>query len=201
MLLFSETQTLTNLLPCDGEVLYYGPIFDPASSEFYFKHFLETIPFKNDQGTIAGKAYVSNRKVCWFDQNNLSYKYSNADHESHFFTKEILEIKEIVEDKTQTKYNACLFNLYEDGNVGVGWHSDKEARMARFSSIASVSFGAERRFDFRHLTKDLSLSTYLEHGSLLLMKGVTQNHWKHQLAKSKKILTPRINITFRQAIS
>ena len=99
---------------------------------------------------------------------------------------------------TKNEYNACLLNLYHNGDEGMGWHSDNEKEIITNSSIASLSIGAQRKFAFKHkLTKETH-SLILENGSLLEMKGTIQQHWLHCLPKSKKVQTPRINLTFRQ---
>ncbi len=91
-------------------------------------------------------------------------------------------------------------NLYHDGDVGMGWHSDDEKSIEGNSAIASVSFGAERRFSFKHKQSKETISVLLENGSLLLMKDATQKNWLHCLPKSTKITLPRINLTFRTMI-
>jgi len=94
-------------------------------------------------------------------------------------------------------YNSCLLNLYHSGEEGMGWHSDDETTLRRDAAIASLSFGAERKFAFRHKTTKETVALVLEHGSLLMMQGATQRHWRHALPKSKKVKAPRINLTFR----
>jgi alkylated DNA repair dioxygenase AlkB len=77
------------------------------------------------------------------------------------------------------------------------WHSDDEKTMKKNGSIASVSFGALRKFSFKHKQSKEVLSLELETGSILEMKDNTQTHWLHALPKTKKVLMPRINLTFR----
>ena len=114
------------------------------------------------------------------------------------FSPLLHEIKRKVENISEIKFTTVLLNLYRDGNDSNGWHSDDEKELGQDPVIASVSLGAKRRFQLRH-KKDKSLRTTieLEHGSLLLMKGPTQHNWQHQLPKSKRIMEPRINLTFR----
>jgi alkylated DNA repair dioxygenase AlkB len=97
-------------------------------------------------------------------------------------------------------FNSCLLNLYHDGSEGMGWHSDDERALGKDSSIASVSLGVERKFSFRHKETRETLSVMLEPGSLLVMKGATQRHWQHCVPKTKKVTTPRINLTFRSMV-
>lgn len=108
-----------------------------------------------------------------------------------------MELKTKVEDITKTKFNSCLLNLYQTGNEGVTWHSDSEKELEKNNAIASLSFGAEGKFSFKHKITKQSISVLLENGSLLLMKDSTQKNWLHSLPKTKKNNSPRINLTFR----
>ena len=91
--------------------------------------------------------------------------------------------------------------MYDDGNEGMGWHSDDEKSIEEYSTIGSVSFGAERKFSFKHKQSNKTISVILEHGSLLIMKEGTQKNWLHSLPKSNKIILPRINLTFRRMVT
>jgi alkylated DNA repair dioxygenase AlkB len=98
----------------------------------------------------------------------------------------------------QSKFNSCLLNLYHNGNEGMRWHSDDEESLGKNNNtIASLSFGAERKFSFKHKQTKQTVSIVLEDGSLLIMKDATQSNWLHSLPKSKNITQPRINLTFR----
>ena len=106
-------------------------------------------------------------------------------------------VKQKVEAINGASYNACLLNLYHEGEEGMGWHRDNEKEIVAGSSIASLSFGAVRKFTFKHATTNERLDIELANGSLLDMKGVIQEHWYHSLPKTKKIKQMRINLTFR----
>jgi alkylated DNA repair dioxygenase AlkB len=113
----------------------------------------------------------------------------------------LLELKKIAEEITGATFNSCLLNLYHNGNEGMAWHSDDEKSLGKNTAIASFSFGAERKFSLKHKKSKEAVSIILENGSLLLMKGTTQDNWLHCLPKAKKINAPRINLTFRTIIS
>jgi alkylated DNA repair dioxygenase AlkB len=88
--------------------------------------------------------------------------------------------------------------LYRNGQDSNGWHADDEKELGEFPKIASVSFGASRKFKMRR--KDNHKEKFeivLNHGSLLLMLGKTQAYWQHQIPKTRKIISERINLTFR----
>jgi alkylated DNA repair dioxygenase AlkB len=180
---------------------YYGKIFTFYQANRYFHSILQNIPWKNDELVVFGKRIVTKRKTAWYGDSNYEYIYSNTIKQALPWTRELASVKQIVENVSKTKFNSCLLNLYHDGNEGMGWHSDDEKSIEDNSSIASVSFGAERKFSFKHKQSKKIISIVLEHGSLLLMKDATQKNWLHSLSKSKKITQPRINLTFRRMIT
>jgi alkylated DNA repair dioxygenase AlkB len=197
--LFSNNQ-ITNLLPYDGTVLYYGTVMSQAEANHYFNELYNTVEWKNDEAVIFGKHILTNRKVAWYGDKEFDYTYSNTTKKALPWTKELLALKQLAEEKTETNYNSCLLNLYHDGNEGMAWHSDSEKMSQKNGAIASFTFGAERKFAFKHkITKD-STSLILEHGSLLVMKDETQTHWLHRLPPTTTIKRPRINLTFRTII-
>lgn len=190
-----------NLLPLDGEVHYYAVIYDGLELKKFYSYLLIEIPWENDEVLIFGKRMVTKRKVAWFAEDGISYTYSNNTKSGLNFTKELLSLKTKVEEITGERYNACLLNLYHNGEEGMGWHSDDEKSIVSESSIASLSFGIDRKFSLKHKVTNQTVSLNLENGSLLEMKGLTQKYWKHSLPKSKKINKPRINLTFRKMIT
>jgi len=189
-----------NLLPCDGTVNYFGPILSLADTRRYYETLLHGIPWKNDQAVIFGKHIITARKVAWYGDSDFSYTYSGTTKQALVWTPELAELKGLVEKLTDTTFNSCLLNLYHDGNEGMAWHSDDEKSLGRNTTIASVSLGAEREFRLKHKRTQEAVSTLLASGSLLVMKDSTQSHWLHCLPKSKKIKTPRINLTFRTIV-
>ncbi|MCH3882965.1 MULTISPECIES: alpha-ketoglutarate-dependent dioxygenase AlkB family protein [Tenacibaculum] len=195
--LFNQTNQLRNLLPKDGTVIYYGTILSIAKATDYYNTLLNTIDFKNDQAIIFGKLITTKRKVAWYAEKPFEYQYSKITKTALTFTKELLELKELVEAQTQETYNSCLLNLYHDGSEGMAWHSDGEKDLKKNGAIASVSFGAARKFGFKHKETKETVYKVLEHGSLLVMKDQTQTNWLHRLPPTKKIKSPRINLTFR----
>jgi alkylated DNA repair dioxygenase AlkB len=186
-----------NLLPYDGIVNYHGKVFTPGEAAHYFDRLMDTIAWKHDEAIIFGKKIITKRKVAWYGDNNFAYTYSNTTRIALEWTKELSDIKKLAEKITGVKYNSCLINLYHNGDEGVSWHSDDEKALGKITTIASISFGAERIFSFKHKTTKETRSISLGSGSLLVMKGETQLHWLHSIPKTKKVTTPRINLTFR----
>lgn len=193
-------QSLSNILPFDGTVNYFGKVMPPNTADHYFNSLLQNIEWKNDEAIILGKHIITKRKVAWYGDSNYSYTYSNITKQSLVWTKELLELKNLCEKNTGATYNSCLLNLYHTGEEGMAWHSDGEKTLGKHMSIASISFGAERKFCFKHKTNKQVVNIFLEHGSLLEMKDETQTHWLHRLPPTKKINTPRVNLTFRTIV-
>jgi alkylated DNA repair dioxygenase AlkB len=186
-----------NILPKDGTVNYYGKIVDQNKAEKYYKTLFETIEWKNDEAIIFGKKIITKRKVAWYGDENFEYTYSNSTKNAIPWTKELLELKKITEEITGENFNSCLLNLYHDGSEGMAYHSDGEKDLKKNGAIASLSFGAERKFLFKHKFNKEKIEIFLEHGSLLVMKDETQSFWLHRLPPTKKVSSPRINLTFR----
>lgn len=189
-----------NQLPYDGELIYYGKLLSGLQAKDYFDILMKDIEWRNDEAIIFGKRIITKRKVAWYADKNFSYTYSKTTKVALPWTKELLELKALVERHCECKFNACLLNLYHNGDEGMSWHSDDEKALGKNSTIASLSFGAERKFSVKHRESKQSLSLVLEHGSLLVMKGTMQTHWLHSLPKTKKVKNPRVNLTFRSMI-
>ena len=186
-----------NILPFDGESNYYGPVLSHQDTEDYLARLSDTIKWQNDQVIIYGKQITTKRKVAWYGDSDYAYTYSNVTKDALDWTEDLLALKSIVEDLTNAQYNACLLNLYHDGEEGVSWHSDDEEALGKSPTIASLTLGAERKFSLKHKISKRTISLTLESGSLFVMKGSTQTNWVHCLPKMKGITQPRINLTFR----
>ena len=189
-----------NLLPNDGVVNYYGNILKQSEAPYYYDVLLKTIEWKNDEAVIFNKHIITKRKAAWYGDSNYAYTYSNTTKYALPWTEELLELKILTEKITQATFNSCLLNLYHNGNEGMAWHSDDEKTLEKNGTIASLSFGAERKFSFKHKQTKETISLLLENGSLLMMKGATQTNWLHRLPPTSKIHTPRVNLTFRTII-
>jgi len=200
MNLIDNNNNIVQVLNRDGRVDYYGKIITNVEANLYFEILLQNIVWKNDEAIILGKHIITKRKTAWYGDSDYLYTYSNTTRRALPWTSELRDLKQLVEKLTETKFNSCLLNLYHDGNEGLAWHSDDEKVLRRNGTIASLSFGAERKFSLKHKKTKQTISIVLEHGSLLVMKDETQVYWLHSLPKTKKIVMSRINLTFREII-
>lgn len=189
-----------NVLNKDGEANYYGIIMTTPEANTYYNLLLKNINWKNDEAFYHGRHIVTKRKVAWYGDQGFLYTYSNTTKQALPWTNELIDLKRKTELITNSQFNSCLLNLYHDGNEGMTWHSDDEKSLGKNTVIASLSFGAERKFSFKHRRTRQTISLLLENGSLLVMRGNTQSNWLHSLPLSNKINHPRINLTFRTII-
>jgi alkylated DNA repair dioxygenase AlkB len=196
--LFAEIeQKPISIIDYDGAVDYHGLVIPFQDANDYFDCLLEKINWKSDQANMFGEQIFTKRKIAWYGDKPFSYTYSNSTKVALPWINQLIVLKKIVEAKTATTFNSCLLNLYHDGTEGMGWHSDGEKDLHKNGAIASLSFGAERKFSFKHKRSDEKVSLTLQHGSLLVMKDETQSHWLHRLPPIKGVNSPRINLTFR----
>lgn len=198
--LFNDNQN-QNILPSDGVVNYFGKVIPNTQANFYLDALLHNIEWKNDEAVIFGKRIITKRKVAWYGDTNFDYTYSNTTKQALIWTKELLELKTIIEEKTGETFNSCLLNLYHNGDEGMAWHSDGEKDLKKNGAIGSLSFGAERKFAFKHKQTKDTTSLILQHGSLLVMKCETQTNWLHRLPPTTKIKGLRVNLTFRTIVN
>ncbi len=195
-----EADSKQNHLPYDGTVNYYGKVVSSQQADHYFDMLLRSIEWENDQAVIFGRQIITKRKVAWYGDRGYEYTYSNVNKYALAWTDELIELKALVEQLSGETFNSCLLNLYHTGEEGMAWHSDGEIDLKKNGAIASLSFGAERKFAFKHKQTKEKVELYLEHGSLLVMKDTTQSYWLHRLPPTKKVSTARINLTFRTIV-
>ncbi|TDN87319.1 alkylated DNA repair dioxygenase AlkB [Salegentibacter sp. 24] len=187
----------------DGEVWYMENFIPPDKANSYFKNFVENINWRQEEIKMYGKTFPVPRKTAWYGYEGFNYKYSGIFCNPEPWTKELLGIKRVIESfLPDSDFNSVLLNLYRNGSDKVSWHADDEKGLGTNPLIASVSLGATRRFDLKHKTDPKEkLQLELVPGSLVIMKGALQHNWLHQIPVQKRILDPRINLTFRTIVS
>jgi alkylated DNA repair dioxygenase AlkB len=190
-----------NLLPKEGTVNYYGKLLADTQANYYLEALLNTVEWRPDEAIIFGKKIITKRKVAWYGEKPFAYTYSNTTKRALPWTPELIHLKEIAEKASGEVFNSCLLNLYHSGDEGMAWHSDGEKDLKKNGAIGSLSFGAERKFMFKHKETKEIIFLQLEHGSLLVMKDSTQTYWLHRLPPTKKVTSPRVNLTFRSIVN
>lgn len=199
--LFHSVSPEHNLLPYNGIVNDFGPILKSQEADDLFEELLHNIPWQHDGSIIYGKHITTARQVAWYGDHAFDYTYSRIRRTALPWHPILLSLKHTIEQHLQsispTVFNSCLLNLYSDGLEGMGWHSDDEKELGNEPIIASLSLGATRKFAFKHKHTAQKCELMLQHGQLIVMRGQTQQHWRHAVMKSTNITEPRINLTFR----
>jgi alkylated DNA repair dioxygenase AlkB len=197
-LFFENNLQKTVVINTDGEVIFYPHFFSIQESECLFSDLYSSVKWKQDTIRFYGKKIPLPRLTGWYGDEGKSYTYSGIEQHPDPWTPTLKLIKLKAEEISEVTFNSVLLNLYRDGKDSVSWHSDDEPELGENPIIASISFGATRRFSLKHkISKDYKIDINLLNGSLLLMKGKTQHCWQHQIPKTSKFVEPRINLTFR----
>ena len=184
----------------NGWYIFLENFYSSSESTHLLNYLLNELNWKSGEIKLFGKVYPIPRKQVYFSDNGLSYYYSGKELIIDAWDENVLNMKRRLQALLNVEFNACLSNLYRNGQDSNGWHSDNEKELGTNPIIASVSFGATRRFDLKHQSNKQKLSFQLTSGSLLVMGGEMQHFWKHQIPKQKNINDPRVNLTFRQVL-
>jgi alkylated DNA repair dioxygenase AlkB len=189
----------------NGWYMFVENFINTNKSHELFDYFQEKLAWESSEILIFGKTYNTPRLEAFYAENGLNYSYSGKKLVTNPFEEKLFELKVKIESEVSkyvsVNFNSVLANLYRDGQDSNGWHADNERELGQNPIIASLSFGSTRRFDLKHIYSNQKIQFELNSGSLLLMGGEMQHFWKHQIAKTKKVTAPRINLTFRKIIS
>ncbi|MBF7071897.1 alpha-ketoglutarate-dependent dioxygenase AlkB [Glaciecola sp. MH2013] len=197
--LFPQNE-LQSLPLADAKVHYLENWLDESQSKYFFQSLHNSLDWSEGFIKLFGKTHKIPRLQAWYGDPGTDYAYSGETMKSLNWTHQLLKLKNLAEQISGKRFNSVLANLYRDGSDGMGMHSDDEPELGHTPTIASVSLGETRRFDFKHKISGEKYSIQLRNGSLLLMSGQTQRYWLHGIAKTTKVHAPRINLTFRHII-
>lgn len=189
------------LLPEPAFASYFPNFFSEGENNHYLQLLTSTINWKHEHITLFGKEVLQPRLTALYGDKGISYTYSHREMEANVWTSELSILKQMLEKFCDSEFNCVLLNYYRNGNDSMGWHRDNEKSLGVNPTIASLSFGAERLFEFRNYSnKKEKVKITLANGSLLIMKNKTQELYEHQVPKTKKNLETRINLTFRKIL-
>jgi len=186
----------------DADITLYRHYFDLSTSKKYFDCLKEELIWREEEIILYGKAHILPRLSAWYGDPEATYTYSGISLSPNPWTTVLNELREIVDNISDFRFNSLLANLYRDQNDSVSWHADDEPELGENPTIASISFGETRKFNFKNKADpETKFSLELGTGDILIMKGATQKNWLHQIPKSSKILQPRVNLTFRRILT
>jgi alkylated DNA repair dioxygenase AlkB len=172
-----------------------------VAAQRWFARLHAEIAWEQHRLQIFGREVDSPRLSCWIGDADAVYTYSRTRFEPKPWTPALIELRDALGRVCGQNYNSVLCNLYRDGHDAMGWHSDSEPELGPAPTIASLSFGATRRFRLRHKhDRNARLELDLESGSLLLMAAATQFNYRHDLPRTARKIGPRINLTFRRIV-
>lgn len=181
----------------NGEYIYFPSFFSKTESDEYFLNLKNKIAWKQESMNIYGKKVNFPRLTAWYGNNDKPYSFSGITLNPLPWTDALKSIKAKIEPVAGVNFNSVLLNLYRNGNDSISWHTDAEKELGINPVIASVNFGATRTFQLRHIQSKEKIEMELVHGSLLIMQGELQHFWQHQVPKTTKKVSERINLTFR----
>ena len=191
----------SNHLPFQGETVLYPDFISNQDADYYLEKLQKSLNWRHEPIRMFGKMVMQPRLTALYGDEDRPYGYSGISMIPHIWTDELKKLRKKLHDFTGVEFSHVLCNYYRDGQDSMGWHRDNEAVLGKNPSIASITFGVTRMFQIRHYeTKVHKIEIPLTHGSLLMMSGESQHHWEHQIPKSKKVLGPRINLTFRKLL-
>ena len=168
------------------------------AADALFAHLHAHAPLVPEVPVVFGKPRPVKRESCVFGEPGVRYRYSGLVREALPWPDVMLPLVQRLRDELHTPFNFVLCNRYPDGDAALGWHADDEVDLQRGASIASISLGATRDFAVRFGTRGTALFTVaLAHGSLVVMGGNTQEHYRHRVPARRRCTEPRINLTFR----
>ncbi|MFY0253133.1 alpha-ketoglutarate-dependent dioxygenase AlkB family protein [Chitinophaga sp. 30R24] len=195
---FFDDGNAANIPLLNGELFFYPQFFQMAESNHFMQVLTDTIAWKQESMTIYGRKVLFPRLMAWYGNTGSSYGFSGNRFSPEPWTPELLQIRQRIAPVSSAHFNSVLLNLYRNGQDSMGWHADDEPELGPHPVIASVNFGATRRFQLRYKSNHrLKYELALTHGSLLVMKGSLQEYWEHQVPKTTKVSAGRINLTFR----
>ena len=185
---------------CAGAWIDLWPHLVP-DHEGWLEQLRAELPLASETYRIAGREVAAPRLVSWHGDPDTDYVYSGVRHHPAAWSPVLAELRRLVESATGLRFNSALVNYYRDGGDGMGWHTDAEPEVGPSVDdrwIGSLSLGAARRFVLRHgRRRDDRHEFELGRGSLLVMRGTTQSHYRHAAPKTARPVGPRLNITFR----
>jgi alkylated DNA repair dioxygenase AlkB len=182
----------------DAEVLLFASLFSQLEANQLFDALRRDILWREETIKLYGQVHKQPRLTALYGDPDTSYRYSGITLESVPWIPALLKIKERIEQVSNASFNSVLLNRYRDGSDSMGWHADDEPELGRNPIIGSVSLGENRALQMKHKSdKSNRRNIPLANGSFLLMQGAVQHHWLHQIAKSRRQMGERINLTYR----
>lgn len=194
--------TLEPIALPEASLLFAPAWLAPEQADALFAALHAQVPWTVHRIRLFGREVDSPRLSCWIGDPAAVYTYSRTRFVPQPWPPVLAALRARIDAACGEHFDSVLANLYRDGRDSMGWHSDDEPELGPTPAIASLSLGATRRFRLRHRSEVArTLDLDLPHGSLLVMAGATQRHYRHALPRCTRIAAPRINLTFRRVVA
>lgn len=182
----------------DADVLLFASLFSQREANQLLEALLTGIQWQQEKIKLYGQVHPLPRLTAMYGDPGTSYSYSGITAECAPWVPALMTIRERIEEVSHARFNSVLLNRYRTGSDSMSWHADDEPELGRNPVIGSVSLGQSRTLQMKHKSeKSIRRDIPLINGSFLLMQGTVQHHWLHQIAKSRRQMGERINLTYR----
>jgi alkylated DNA repair dioxygenase AlkB len=181
---------------------YIADFLTRPVADALFACLCDELCWSGERVQMFGRWHAVPRLVCWCGEPSIDYRYAGRAHRCDGWFEPLLPLRRRLREALEAPFNFALLNRYRDGTDAMGWHADDEACLGREPLIASISLGATRRLRVRvrRPKRPPSTAIDLQHGSLLLAWGNCQRDYQHCLARTRKAVGERINLTFRNVL-
>jgi alkylated DNA repair dioxygenase AlkB len=187
-------------MTCCTEFEVIEDFYAATDGERIYHRLLQEQNWPDNHYIVAGRQFILPRLQTWHADPGITYSYSNNLLETRSWTSLLSDIRAKDELCLDFSFNSVLVNWYRNGEDYVGWHADNEPELGEQPFIVSLTFGAERLFEFRHKKSSKNGRLLLRSGTLLIMRPDFQHHWLHSVPIEKNLMEGRINLTFRKVI-
>ena len=182
-----------------ADLTLHKSVWVQPDGDLLCQQLVEELEWSQDKISMFGQVHDVPRLNAWYGDRNCSYSWSGIQMSPMEWTPTLSSIRQRVIELAGEEFNSVLANLYRDGSDKVDWHADDEQVLGLTPIIASVSFGASRKFRLRRKDRSLTATDIvLDSGDVLVMRGPTLQLWEHQVPRSKMVKEPRVNLTFRK---
>jgi alkylated DNA repair dioxygenase AlkB len=182
-------------------VAYEPGFLAAADADRAFAALRDEAAWRQESIAMFGRRVSLPRLTAWHGDPGAVYTYSGLRNEPRPWTPALAELRERLAERLGIRFDSVLLNWYRGGADAMGWHADDEPELGRDPTIASLSLGTTRTFELEHRGDRERVALALEHGSLLVMAGATQHHWRHRVPKQPRLTGDRINLTFRVIVA
>lgn len=204
--LLDSDNNLENISLAHADIRYYADFI--TDQQCWYEQLVKQLLWQQSHIQLYGKTVAIPRLNAWYGDCGANYGYSGQQLHRQPWLALLQQLKHQLEQLLGCTFNSVLANYYRDGNDGVAWHADDEPELGEQPVIASLSFGATRRFSLKAKPTawgkakkpNRALHLDLAGGSLLVMAGRTQQFYYHQIAKTQRPVAGRVNLTFRSIV-